>query len=101
MTGRRFILLALVFAVGLAAGYFVRPPAKTRTDPNWPAEMPNQVMVSYPHEGGRIGHILKVNRVSTVNPEATFDSRAWRVNLTTGEGVWFLECDKIAEQLVN
>jgi hypothetical protein len=101
MSARKFIAFVLVFAAGLGAGYLVRPSAKTRTDPNWPAEMPNQLMVSYPHENGRKGHILKVNRLSTIHPGTTFDSSAWRLNLTTETGVWFLECDLIGTEYVR
>lgn len=101
MPTRRFAAFALVLVVGIVVGYLIRPHDRSRTDSHWPTEQPHQIAVSYPEKDGRTNHILRVNRVSTVHPSTTFDSSAWRVSLTTANGVWFMECDQIASDFVR
>ena len=96
MTARRFVAFVLVFVAGMIIGHFVRPPDRPRVDAHWPTEQPYQLALSYPESDGRTNHILRVNRVSTIHPSTTFDSSAWRVTMTTTNGVWFMECDQTA-----
>lgn len=101
MPARRFVLFALVFVAGFAVCHLTRSPARATPSAAWPTEVPQQVVVSYPEKEGRMGHVLWVNRVSTSMSETPFDSSAWRINLTTQNGVWFLECDQVGADLVR
>ena len=101
MSAKRVLAHATLFVAGFTACYFTRGPVRPKTPANWPPEVPQQLVVSYPEKDGRVGHVLRVNRVSTLTPETSFDSSAWRVNLTTQGGVWFLECEKVGSDFAR
>jgi hypothetical protein len=101
MPAHRLGLFALVFVAGFAVCHLTRSPARATPSAIWPAEVPQRVVVSYPEKDGRVGHVLCVNRVSTSISETTLDSSAWRINLTTQNGVWFLECDQVGSDFVR
>ena len=101
MPARRFVLFALVFVAGFAVCHLTRSPARATPSPTWPTETPQRVVISYPEKEGRVGHVLCVNRVSNSFSETRFDSSAWRINLATQNGIWFLECDPVGSDLVR
>ena len=101
MSAKRVLVYAAMFVSGFTACYLIRGPARARTPTNWPVQVPQQLVVSYPEKDGRVSHILRVNGGSMLIQKTTFDSSAWRVNLTTQDGVWILECEKVGSDFVR
>lgn len=91
------VITAVLF--GAVMGFYVRPSAKQRTDPNWPTEAPTRVTISRPDEHGRKAHILNVVRCdeSRMGTPTPHESGPWRVILSTPQGVWMIEAEHVED----